>query len=196
MASNIDYPPYITAGLISKRFYLAASRTAILKNLIRILQENQDAQLAAQSTLDGWSPALGSIPTNHFHIGAGKDFNALACHVVPVTKRKISEGQREDTMAVSVIVTLEQGDDPYAAFARADSYLTAFDGIIETFLLKAPSEFLFGLPQSRNGGPFCGITGEVRALDLANTSAFVQGRTLGWLPTLELQFSIFPTRNS
>lgn len=208
MLSGITYgvnkPLHIQAGKLARRFYNSQRRTLILENIVRILQENQTDELAQQTIYDGWgSNPLNIIPLDKWHIGTGRDFNDLACNLIYNSNNIKRGGGKFVELLITLIITLEKGIDVYDCFRRADSYLTCFEEILETYLLLASPELRFNVnynPLTNPPNPFIpqffnfGIEEkEIVGTSLVNTSN-LRGfeKSIGFLPSLQIRIVYQP----
>ena len=146
MASGLNYGNgCIVNGLVGKRLYNFPNDGVFIDNTIRIIQENQEAELEKQNTLDGWDDdPLLVIPEDHFHVNDDQaDYNALACHLLYTARYERKAQTVLTTLDCSMLVTLEGGIDPDQIRKRSNSYITTFTGILWTFFQLAPRELVF-----------------------------------------------------
>lgn len=183
-------PKTITSGLLVRRVYQSFNPIVILNNIVRLLQNNQTAQLAIQTTLDGWSSnALNIIPNTRFHVGKGKDFNDLSCNIYFTSTNTNDNGILFSTLEISLIVTLESGYDSFDSYSRASSYIACFEDILATYFLLAPfelvyitgNELLTNLPVTIETAEIIG-TGIVASGALPGVT-----KSIGNLPTLRIK---------
>lgn len=169
-----------------------------LNRLIVLLQTNQVARLAFQQARDAsilGSATLPAIPNAQFHIGQGNDFNALACHIVPVTDYVDDDGKDAQIIRASMLVSIESMTTPYNGFVISKSYLTAFHAILDTFFKKSPSRFMTGWPSLANPAVpttfqrLPSIEGRILKHSVVDSSTFLQ-RPIGWIPTLEIEIKV------
>lgn len=183
-------PRPITNGLLNRRLYTSIRPTFILNNLARILTDNQTAQLAIQTTLDGWSSTpLSIIPINRFHIGTGRDFNDLACNII-YTSKSTDQGNAIlfNELDISLIVTVESGTDPFIVYQRADSYITCYRDILQSYFFWAKNELVYDTTTSNYIYPGCIEIAEIEGVGIVNAGNLpnVQ-KAIGYLPTLRIK---------
>ena len=194
----------IVNAIIVKRRDNTPNDIFVLTNIIRMITSNQTAQLALQTTLDGWATPLVAIPTNRFHVGSNFDFNDLACNIVSTITPKNEDGIYSETLDISIICSVEQHITPTDLYARCKSYITAYKEILKTFCAYAEPEFKYNylvadplMPKSSDfldigiENPIITGVGLTPTATLPNISSI--RKALGFLPTLSLQVTINPS---
>jgi hypothetical protein len=187
---------YIKNGLIYKRLYKAPQTVFFLNNIVRICQENQTKMLADQTIRDGWQAApLVPIPAARWHVGSGKDFNALSANIIFTEKSQEEHLVSFELVEANLLITVEEGTDPADIFRRSDSYRTAFKEIIKMFFLFGPNDLQWDQANNRY---IDSVISEAKIIGsgLVN-SANLPGiqRPLGFLPTLNFSFKYSPAIN-
>jgi hypothetical protein len=183
-------PLVISNGLLNRRIYTSIRPSFILENIVRILITNQTAQLAIQTTLDGWdSFPLTIIPTTNFHIGTGRDFNNLACNVIYTAKSTYDDSAvKFTTLEISLIVTVENGIDAFNAYKRADSYITCFSDILDSYFLVAKPELLYNSTTDSYLTTGSIEIAEIDGIGIVNAGNLPGvNKSIGYLPTLRIR---------
>lgn len=192
---------YIVNGVVVKRFNYAPNDVHVLQGIVNYIIASQTVQLARQQTDDTAilsGAVLTAIPSARFHIGGGIDFNALACHIVPVTNYDNKSIKRNDVIQASMVITIENGADIYNLFTISKSYLTAFHAILDTIFKIKPQLFIDGWAGAKNADgsenknllPY--IEGDVLKQDVVHTSQLGISEYFGWIPSLEFQIVSSP----
>lgn len=183
----INQPPYIINDLYAKRYYNAPATRVFMADIVRILKANQSTVLAEQGTVD--SLTLPVIPDDKFFIGQTQDPNALACHVVGRQRSKTTAGSKETTVTLFLVITTEAAD-PVTNYALADSYITAFEALLETYALLVPKEF----SKSWAGGSRINAEIEIVSRDITDGDALLR-KLFGILPLIEITLIYNPAIN-
>lgn len=195
MASGVNYGnSHIVGGLLNKRLYDFPNDGLFIDNVIRLIKENQEAELAKQTTLDGWTDdPLLAIPETHFHINDDQaDYNALACHLLYTARYEKKAQTVSTTLDCSMLITLEGGIDPDEIRRRSNSYITAFLAILWLYFQKAPNELVY-TGTIEEVAQFLEIapTAEILESGLVTGSNLAQ-KPIGLLKTLNFRINYLP----
>lgn len=201
MASGVSYgygkPKYIANGLLVRRRNVSPARSIVLQNIVRLLKENQTNALAEQTILDGWSSPLNIIPNTRFHIGSGRNFNDLSCNLIYTGKNEHDNSVGRE-LDISLLVTVEEGTEVEECFTRSDSYITAYESILDTFFTFAKPELVYDFRNSLPEKPVffdMGVeTAEILGTAVINANSLPGlNRAIGFLPTLNIKIILNPS---